>query len=148
MNSFIMFTEGAASEVIKNIPNLESVSAEETKELAKLSVGLKVYVRDFLNMLLTDGLEPYAPQYKLTSLEVDTENEAGKIQTINGAAVFKKDKLIGWMDETETRGILWLRNEIEGGVISIKVPKEKGGGNTSFDIIKSKNRCLYHVKKI
>ncbi|WP_438825873.1 Ger(x)C family spore germination C-terminal domain-containing protein [Neobacillus drentensis] len=67
---------------------------------------------------------------------------------MNGAAVFKKDKLIGWMDETETRGILWLRNEIEGGVISIKVPKEKGGGNTSFDIIKSKNRCLYHVKKI
>ena len=144
MNSFIMFTEEAASEVIKNIPNLESVSAEETKELAKLSVGLKVYVRDFLNMLLTDGVEPYAPQYKLTSLEVDTENESGKVQTINGAAVFKKDKLIGWMDETETRGILWLRNEIEGGVISIKIPKEKGGGNISFDIIRSKTQILPH----
>ncbi|WP_144547884.1 Ger(x)C family spore germination protein [Bacillus sp. X1(2014)] len=144
MNSFIMFTEGAASEVIKNIPNLESVSAEETKELAKLSVGLKVYVRDFLNMLLTDGLEPYAPQYKLTSVEVDTENESGKIQAINGAAVFKKDKLIGWMDETETRGILWLRNEIEGGVITITVPKEKGGGNISFDIIRSKTQILPH----
>jgi len=144
MNSFIMFTEGAASEVIKNMPNLESVSAEETKELAKLSVGLKVYVRDFLNMLLTDGLEPYAPQYKLTSVEVDTENESGKIQSINGAAVFKKDKLIGWMDETETRGILWLRNEIEGGVITIKVPKEKGGGNISLDIIRSKTKILPH----
>ncbi|MCM3116682.1 Ger(x)C family spore germination protein [Neobacillus sp. MER 74] len=144
MNSFIMFTEGAASEVIKNMPNLESVSAEETKELAKLSVGLKVYVRDFLNMLLTDGLEPYAPQYKLTSVEVDTENESGKIQSINGAAVFKKDKLIGWMDETETRGILWLRNEIEGGVITIKVPKEKGGGNISLDIIGSKTKILPH----
>ena len=144
MNSFIMFTEGAASEVIKNMPNLESVSAEETKELAKLSVGLKVYVRDFLNMLLTDGLEPYAPQYKLTSVEVDTENESGKIQAINGAAVFKKDKLIGWMDETETRGILWLRNEIEGGVITIKVPKEKGGGNISLDIIRSKTKILPH----
>ncbi|MBT2735849.1 Ger(x)C family spore germination protein [Bacillus sp. ISL-7] len=146
MNSFIMFTKGEASDVIKNIPNLESISAEETKELAKLSVGLKVYVRDFLNMLLTDGLEPYAPQYKLTSLEVDTKNESGKTQAINGAAVFKKDKLIGWMDETETRGILWLRNEIEGGVISIEVPKEKGGGNISFDIIRSKTKILPHLE--
>jgi spore germination protein KC len=146
MNSFIMFTKGEASEVIKNIPKLESISAEETKELAKISVGLKVYVRDFLNMLLTDGFEPYAPQYKLTSLEVDSKNESGKIQTINGAAVFKKDKLIGWMDESETRGILWLRNEIEGGVISIKVPNEEGGGNISFDIIKSKTKILPHLE--
>ncbi|MGG1397821.1 Ger(x)C family spore germination protein [Bacillus salipaludis] len=146
MNSFIMFTKGYASEVIKNIPILESVSAEETKELAKLSVGVKVYVRDFLNMLLTDGFEPFAPEYKLTPLEVDTKDDIGKIQVINGAAVFKKDKLIGWMDDTETRGILWLRNEIEGGVISIKVPKNKGGGIISFDIIRSETKLLPILK--
>lgn len=146
MNSFIMFTKGYASEVIKNIPILESISAEETKELAKLSVGVKVYVRDFLNMLLTDGFEPFAPEYKLTRLEVDTKDEIGKIQLINGAAVFKKDKLIGWMNETETRGILWLRNEIEGGVISIKIPKNKGGGIISFDIIRAETKLLPILK--
>ncbi|MBI0576575.1 Ger(x)C family spore germination protein [Neobacillus cucumis] len=146
MNSFIMFTKGYASEVIKNIPILESISAEETKELAKLSVGVKVYVRDFLNMLLTDGFEPFAPEYKLTPLEVDTKNEIGKIQLINGAAVFKKDKLIGWMNDTQTRGILWLRNEIEGGVISIKIPKNKGGGIISFDIIRAETKLLPNLK--
>ncbi|PFO09403.1 spore gernimation protein GerC [Bacillus sp. AFS076308] len=145
MNSFIMFTKGNASDVIKNIPNLENVSSEETKELAKLSVGIKVYVRDFLNMLLTDGLEPFAPQYKLTSLEVNTENNSAQVQVINGAAVFKKDKLIGWLDDSETRGLLWLRNEIEEGVISIKIPKEKGGGNISFEIIRADTKIIPHL---
>lgn len=133
INSFIMFTKGNASKIIKGIPKFESISAEEMKELAKMNGGLKIYVRDFLNMLLTDGQEPLAPQFTLKSLEVDTNNKL-KTQAVNGIALFKKDKLIGWMDDVETRGLLWLRNEIKTGVITIKIPEENGGGNISLEI--------------
>ena len=47
MNSFIMFTKGNASEVIKNIPNLENVSSEETKELAKSKCRYKSLCKRF-----------------------------------------------------------------------------------------------------
>ena len=146
INSFIMFTKGKASKIINSMPKFESVSAEEMKELAKMNVGLKIYVRDFLNMLLTDGMEPFAPQYTLESLEVNAKNKSGTIQAVDGIAVFKKDKLIGWMDEVETRGLLWLRNEIKTGVITIKIPEEDGSGNISMEIVRADTNIVPILK--
>ncbi|WP_449539054.1 Ger(x)C family spore germination protein [Ferdinandcohnia sp. Marseille-Q9671] len=137
INSYIMFTKGEATDTLKSLPKLESVSSEETKELVKLSVGLSVYVRDFLNMLLTDGMEPFAPEFALTSLEVNEEKGSEKTQILNGVAVFKDDKLVGWLNKAETRGMLWVRNEMKTGVVTVKVPEEDGGGNISIDIIQT-----------
>jgi spore germination protein KC len=146
INSFIMFTKGKASKIINSMPKFESVSAEEMRELAKMSVGLKIYVRDFLNMLLTDGIEPFASQFTLKPLEVSTK-KSGETQAVNGIAVFKGDKLVGWMDEVETRGLLWLRNEIKTGIITIKVPEEKGGGNISMEIVRGETNIVPILKQ-
>ena len=147
INSFIMFTKGKASTIIKSAPNFESVSSEETKELARLGVGMEVTVMDFFNMLLTDGQEPIAPQYTLESREVKIKNKSSKTQAINGAAVFKKDKLAGWMDKGEVRGVLWIRNEMKEGVITVKTPTEKGGGNVSFEILSSRTKIIPRYQK-
>jgi spore germination protein KC len=147
INSFIMFTKGKASKIINSMPKFESVSAEETRELAKMSVGFKIYVRDFLNMLLTDGIEPFASQFTLKPLEVNTKNKSGETQAVNGIAVFKGDKLVGWMDEGETRGLLWLRNEIKTGVITVNIPKEKGGGNISMEIVRGETNIVPILKQ-
>jgi spore germination protein KC len=147
INSFIMFTKGKASKIINSMPIFESVSAEETRELAKMSVGFKIYVRDFLNMLLTEGIEPFASQFTLKPLEVNTKNKSDETQAVNGIAVFKGDKLVGWMDEVETRGLLWLRNEIKTGVITIKIPEEKGGGNVSMEIVKGETNIVPILKQ-
>jgi spore germination protein KC len=146
MNSYIMFTKGNAYEVIKNKPKLESVSAEETRELTKLSVGLTVNIKEFLDMLLTEGLEPVGPQFASEPLEVKVENQSEKTQAIIGSAVFKDDKLVGWMNDSETRGILWLRNEMDLGVITVKVPEEKGGGNISSNIIRTETKIVPEIK--
>jgi spore germination protein KC len=146
INSFIMFTKGKASKIINSMPKFESVSAEEMRELAKMSVGLKIYVRDFLNMLLTEGIEPFASQFTLKPLEVSTK-KSGETQAVNGIAVFKGDKLVGWMDEVETRGLLWLRNEIKTGIITIKVPEEKGGGNISMEIVRGETNIVPILKQ-
>jgi spore germination protein KC len=145
INSFIMFTKGKASKIINSMPKFESVSAEEMRELAKM--GLKVYVRDFLNMLLTEGIEPFASQFTLKPLEVSTKNKSGETQAVSGIAVFKGDKLVGWMDEVETRGLLWIRNEIKTGVITIKIPEEKGGGNISMEIVRGETNIVPILKQ-
>jgi spore germination protein KC len=147
INSFIMFTKGKASKIINSMPKFESVSAEEMRELAKMSVGLKVYVRDFLNMLLAEGIEPFASQFTLKPLEVSTKNKSGETQAVSGIAVFKGDKLVGWMDEVETRGLLWIRNEIKTGVITIKIPEEKGGGNISMEIVRGETNIVPILKQ-
>jgi spore germination protein KC len=152
MNSYIMFSKGKAFEIIKNKPTLESVTAEETRELTKLSVGLSVNIKEFLDMLLTEGLEPVAPQFASKPMEVGgSAGNAGNAgtdttQAIIGAAVFKGDKLVGWMNDSQTRGILWLRDEMELGVITVKVPEEKGGGYISTNIIRTETEIVPTIK--
>lgn len=146
INSFIMVTKGEAFNLIKSIPKFESISAEEMKEMAKLDVSLKIYIRDFLNMLLTDGIEPFAPKIILKPLEVNTKNKSENTLAVDGIAVFKKDKLIGWMSAEETRGLLWLRNEMEKGVITTKVPDDKGGGYISMEIDRAEVKVVPIIK--
>lgn len=138
LNGFIVFTKGEASELLKNKALLEKVPSEETRELLKQGIGLKVSIKDFWDMILAYGIEPVAPRFKLVPLEEPVSKTASsqKTQAITGAAVFKKDKLVGWMNDAETRGILHLRNELEIGVITVNIPEEKGGGKISVRILR------------
>src|SRR5690606_9535795 len=40
-------------------------------------------------------------------------------QAITGAAIFKGDRLVGYLDDQEARGLLWLRNELQTGFLTI-----------------------------
>ncbi|MDD9268068.1 Ger(x)C family spore germination protein [Paenibacillus sp. GCM10023248] len=141
LHSYLILTKGEAVELLNSRTLLEKVPSEETRELVKQGIGLKITIKDFWDMMLADGLEPVAPQINITPREVGAMADAAadsdpKTQIIEGSAVFRKDKLVGWMDDMETRGILYLRNEISIGVITVSLPKEKGGGKVSVEIIK------------
>lgn len=140
--SLIMVTKGEAEESLKARTELENVSAEEVRELSKLGVGLKTSIKEFWESLITEGIEPVAPQLTLkppgmkNKAESETENSSTeKIPALHGAAVFKQDKLIGWMNNKETRGLLWLQNRIDTGIITVNIPKEQGGGKISTKIV-------------
>ncbi|MDQ0227516.1 Ger(x)C family spore germination protein [Metabacillus niabensis] len=137
INSFIMMTKGDALKVLKARPVLESIASEESKELAKLGKGITIYVRDFLDMLLTEGQEPIAPHYSLAPLG-DSDEDKG--QKIAGSAVFKGEKLVGWLDSFETRAILWIRNTLRKGIITHPISKEDG--NISGEIIRAESKIV------
>jgi spore germination protein KC len=146
MHSSIIVAKGNAVDILKQEPTLENVSAEEANELIKRKVGLMISIRDFLDMLLTEGVEPVAPQFVLEPLEVKSDSQTKEKQAINGAAVFKGDKLVGWMDDVETRGILWLRNEMKQGVITVNIDEERGGGKISTNIIRTESDIVPDLK--
>lgn len=56
---------------------------------------------------------------------------------MTGTAIFRDDKMIGWLDDAETRGLLWLRNEIQTGVVTLDVPT---GGKVSTKLIRGNTR--------
>jgi spore germination protein KC len=41
---------------------------------------------------------------------------------LEGAAVFKKTKMIGWLTPEETRGIAWVLNDAKGTVVTVEDP--------------------------
>lgn len=44
---------------------------------------------------------------------------------VTGTAVFKNDMLVSYLDEFETRGYLWITNELEGGILVLPSPTSK-----------------------
>ncbi|WP_085524610.1 Ger(x)C family spore germination protein [Tuberibacillus sp. Marseille-P3662] len=147
LNDYIMVAKGKAADLLEIQTKLERVPSEEMRELTKREILVEVNLRDFTNMLLGTGIEPVAPQFKIKPLEVQDESSfsAGgsqssseKYMSISGSGVFYRDQLVGWMDDIETRGVLWFHDKVKDGVITLKVPQKKGGGKVSTNIVRAK----------
>ena len=139
---YLLFTKGEAVDILHSSPQFESALAEEIREKEKTGTGVRVRVREFWERLLSDGEEPVAAQVSDLLIEKGSQNEkkesgtSKRIPSTIGAAVFRGDRLVGWLNDEETRGILWIRSEFESGVIAVSIPKEKGGGRIAAQIWK------------
>lgn len=106
-----------------------------------------VSLGDFLGFLAAEGQETYCPVIRLG------KNPTQKLRPhkpsplapepylqmkIAGTALFRKDKLVGFLNEHETRGLLWARGKVQGG--HLEVPCPSGKGKISLEILRSKAR--------
>lgn len=48
--------------------------------------------------------------------------EPSKSMVVTGTAVFHKDKMAGWLDQQQSRGLLWLRGEVRHRQIKFPIP--------------------------
>ncbi|MDD4170270.1 MAG: Ger(x)C family spore germination protein [Desulfotomaculaceae bacterium] len=64
---------------------------------------------------------------------------------LNGTAVFRQDKMVGWLNEKESRGLLWLRGEVKEGFL--KSPSPGGTGKLfTAEILNTKTTLLPEIK--
>lgn len=99
-----------------------------------LSKSLDVIAIDFINMLSEDGISAVLP-----TIGVVVSNEK-RIIELSGAAMFSRDKLIGLLDEEDTKYLLFLKDRIEGGVITLKADKESINDDIVFEILNNKTK--------
>lgn len=138
LRTSIFFVEGQAHEMLSIKSFLERSIVEKFVKSQRLEVGIKTTLKDFLSMMTEEGVEPVGTQVKPEQIHVTEEpkNTAG----IEGAAVFKKNKLVGWINGQDIRGVLWLRNEVKKGVVTANIPDEKKGENIAVELIKAKTK--------
>lgn len=156
LRSYLLFTKGKAVDILRANPQFESIMAEEIREKEKMGIGVQVRVREFFDRVLTDGEEPVAAQVSNLPVEAASQDErkesetSKKIPSIYGTAIFRGDRLIGWLNDKETRGILWIRSELESGVVALPIPKEKGGGRVGARIwkVSTKVKPIFHNNKL
>lgn len=150
LRNYILFTKGEAADILNLPPKWEGISAEEIREEEKQRIVMSTYLKDFYDMLLTDGVEPIAAQVEPQGLETGgkglSRNGKEKRPAVTGAAVFHKDKLVGWMSDKETRGVQWLRKEFNEAVITVDVPQNKGGGKISVRVLKGEAKINPVIK--
>lgn len=133
LNSFVFLTTDDPKKLL-TIPTLfESLTS---LELAT-SLESAHFVSDFYPTELKDVFKMLSGPVKATILpviEVRSEVQQPTIQ-VTGTAVIKNTKLVGILNSKESMGMLWLRNRVEGGAITIPVNKgaiviELGKGDT------------------
>ena len=141
---WVMVTEGDAKNLLMSQPGLEKTSAQAIGFLARSKAGYSVELKDFTAMLASKGGEPTASRLesvKIVSTPLPSEKNPVEEVRITGVAVFKDDKLTGWLDPSETRGLLWFKGEVGKGVVTIPCPgtPEK---QLSLDIIRAATKVV------
>ncbi|KJS72442.1 MAG: hypothetical protein JL56_13005 [Desulfotomaculum sp. BICA1-6] len=140
---WVLVSRGAAKEVLNSHSQLETTSAQGVGAMVRSGVGVPVMLKDLSMMLASKGTNPVLPLIELTAsgspqgpgmaenVPRAQHEQAHGTQThaeitITGTGVFKDDRLVGWLDMMESRGMLWLRDEMEEGEITVPSPTEPG----------------------
>jgi len=121
----IFVSKQNAKEVLSLLPPLERDLSEVLRELGQHKLGLNITTKTLAQMLRSDSGDCALPWISILP-PVEAKDPKQTIAYITGTAIFKKDKMIGLIDDSLTRGVLWLRDEIQLAVITIKPPHTKG----------------------
>jgi spore germination protein KC len=105
MNAYLLVTNQDLKDLLEATPMIESVLATPLAgvALAKIdSTSTKaVTIREFIMNYLDEGIENVLPKISIL------REEAKEVEfDYTSLGVFKEDKLVGWLDEYETLGLL------------------------------------------
>ncbi|AET58582.1 Ger(x)C family spore germination protein [Paenibacillus terrae] len=132
------------------IPANDLYSALETSE-RNWSPSMTVTLDELITALTSEGMQPI-----LTGLQIIGNTEMGEsnknVQTIapparlqySGLAVFRKDKLIGWLNETESRGYNFILGKVQSSVGFVACPQ---GGKVVTEIIRTQTAIKGSVNR-
>ncbi|KJS03868.1 MAG: hypothetical protein VR68_00295 [Peptococcaceae bacterium BRH_c4a] len=141
---WVLVSKGKAEKLLESHSELEKTSAQSVGFLVRNRAGLSVMLKDFQMALASRGTNPAAPRVELQKLGgPQGPGMEEKLQheevAITGTGVFKEDRLVGWLDTSETRGLLWLRGEVRKGGIIIPSPGQPDK-LLSLSIVRGKTR--------
>ncbi len=111
----------AAKTGMENIPGISMAELFRYHELPAESVAT-----DMLSLFRDYKSETIQPLVSSVTLRRENSPGGSNQVELEGAAVFKGSKLVGWVSPEETRGLAWVRNEMKNAIIVTSgVGKEK-----------------------
>lgn len=98
-----------------------------------------VDLKQILLGLMSNGIHPVAPIIK-----IEGEGKEKKL-IISKTAVFRDDKMVGELNEKESRGLLWIINQIKSGVINVRYPT--WDGFTTLEILRASSQIIPVIRE-
>jgi spore germination protein KC len=141
---WVMVAKGEAKDIFAAEDYLEKISAVGISKLinesGQASLTRKSRLLDVTRDLASPGVSPV-----LARIEAADQAEGKKRIRVAGSAVFQGDRLAGWLDESATRGLLWITGEVQSGAIVVKCPDcEKR--DVSLKIRRAKSKIIPEEK--
>lgn len=128
------------------LPAMDMYKALKNSEKAWAPTSA-VNVKDLLQKFTEDGIEPVLTGIRLTNLEkgLTIDNVTKSPQHVKyfftGIGVFKGDRLIDWMNDSQSKAFTYISNRVSSTVASIDCPNSKG--KFVVEVIRSKQRCAH-----
>lgn len=139
------------------------VTGGSLRELMNISGGLERYpYKEILGMIYNQRNTSSAYVCDLNefieTLEIPTKNPiVGKLEIVKkdgkpigarlaGASIFKKDKLVGFLDEQQTKGIMYMMNKTKKSTLTLDKGLKGEKAHISFTITKSHADIIPHIK--
>ncbi len=119
-HTYVFISKGSAKELLSLQTDLYS-PVELMRGIARTETLMSVTTLEVLEML-KDGDTAIPMIEKLPPAKGKKSNQT--IPYLNHTAIFNKDKMVGSMDDSMTRGAMWIRNEVKEARISI-IPKNE-----------------------
>ncbi|MCF6093301.1 Ger(x)C family spore germination protein [Microaerobacter geothermalis] len=133
MRTWVAVARGEARNYVSAKTGLENIPAMSISSLFRYSElpseSVKTEVIDLFSDFLSDSIQPMVSGLRMRERVISTENKqehGGEKQVeLAGGAVFKDTKLVGWVSPEETRGLAWIRNEMNNAIITVPCGKNK-----------------------
>ncbi|MFP5113046.1 Ger(x)C family spore germination protein [Bacillaceae bacterium C204] len=131
-------------------PSVSLYSAIEVSE--KVWAPTKgVTLDELLNGLVLDGKDPVLTGVRVNGDRQEADEVAGleqikpsAVTKITGYAGFKGDKLVGWLNEIESKGYNYIIDNVKSTVGSIPCEED---GNIALEINKAKSKMISNIMK-
>lgn len=140
---WVLVSKGLASDILEMdskldpIPAMNISSLIENRRYNGKVAAVDLY--EFSNRQLSQATAPVMSYIQL--LGADGE----KTPLLYGTAVFNRHyKMIGTLNERETRGMLWVINQFDNGLLV--VPNPLGQGDLSIEIISSRTKIKPQIE--
>lgn len=154
-NTFIAVTKGEGKRVIEQETPVFRTSALALNDMFTLKNGtqaiMAVTLSDFFYRLNTRTTCPVAPlvevgpQASLTSEEKAAGSSKETI-VVNGIGVFNPDgKLVDFLDERETLGLMWVLNKVRSREITVSFPELGPDARITLGVIRSKSSIAVKI---
>jgi spore germination protein KC len=124
-----IFTSQGTTEEIKSFLLDDSIKNQMSLSKAPINDNFQ-----FVSDLQAEGLSAITPSVTLKQID-------GKMfPHITGAAIFKSDKLIGFLNDEETKDLLFIRNMVKGGILTEGTQENGITTPVSLEIFNSKTQ--------
>lgn len=139
-DSLMLVTKGKAADVVNTQIERETIPANSIDYLKKQQIfkGFAPIVSrlDFANSLFRKA---EAPIIGVIEIVKDGSHTFFKMA---GTAVFKKDKLIGYLDMHQTQGMQWIKGKVQDTSITVPLDEKE---LITFDLLRAKSKVTVSI---
>lgn len=144
LNSNVIIVKGSTAEDVLKTTNKKNMFVHDRLSYLYESLGGQPVVTpvdlvEVMYILDSKVLSLYVPTIQLVKKTYSIDEQNALNMELSGFAVFNEDKLAYFLDEKQSRGLVWLQDKVISGIVQVE---SQDGNPISLEIIEAK------VKKV